>query len=102
MREEYSDLAALVDDQRLGLPEAIAAGDQRREAARIEAERLEREAREKAEREAYEAAERERREREAEEQRRKLEQLTKTALFHGLGSKDDRKMAAKAQRKRHE
>lgn len=26
LREEYSDLAALVDDQRLGLPEAIAAG----------------------------------------------------------------------------
>ena len=33
LREEFSDLAALVDDQRLGLPEAIAAGDQRREAA---------------------------------------------------------------------
>ena len=32
LREEFSDLAALVDDQRLGLPEAIAAGDQRREA----------------------------------------------------------------------
>lgn len=31
LREEFSDLAALVDDQRLGLPEAIAAGDQRRE-----------------------------------------------------------------------
>lgn len=26
LREEFSDLAALVDDQRLGLPEAIAAG----------------------------------------------------------------------------
>lgn len=58
LREEFSDLAALVDDQRLGLPEAIAAGDQRREAARL-----------KAEREAFEAAEKERREREAEESR---------------------------------
>jgi hypothetical protein len=29
LRIEYPDLAALVDDQRLGLPEAIAAGDQR-------------------------------------------------------------------------
>lgn len=45
LREEFSDLAALVDDQRLGLPEAIAAGDQRREAARLkrEQERLEQE-----------------------------------------------------------
>lgn len=34
LRIEYPDLAALVDDQRLGLPEAIAAGDQRREAAK--------------------------------------------------------------------
>lgn len=58
LREEYSDLAALVDDQRLGLPEAIAAGDQRREAARL-----------KAEQEAWEKAEKERREREAEEAR---------------------------------
>jgi hypothetical protein len=53
LREEYSDLAALVDDQRLGLPEAIAAGDQRREQSRL-----------KAEQEAREKLERERRERE--------------------------------------
>jgi hypothetical protein len=72
LREEYSDLAALVDDQRLGLPEAIAAGDQRREAARL-----------KAEREAWEIAERERREREAEaakmaeEERQRYEQKRK-------------------------
>ena len=39
LREEYSDLAALVDDQRLGLPEAIAVGEQRREEARLKAER---------------------------------------------------------------
>lgn len=58
LREEFSDLAALVDDQRLGLPEAIAAGDQRREAARL-----------KAEREAWERAEAERQKREAEEAR---------------------------------
>lgn len=38
LREEYSDLAALVDDQRLWLPEAIAAGDQRREAERVKRE----------------------------------------------------------------
>ena len=53
LREEYSDLAALVDDQRLGLPEAIAAGDQRREAARL-----------KAEQEARDKADQDRRERE--------------------------------------
>ena len=53
LREEYSDLAALVDDQRLGLPEAIAAGDQRREAARL-----------KAEQEASDKADQDRRERE--------------------------------------
>jgi hypothetical protein len=58
LREEYSDLAALVDDQRLGLPEAIAAGEQRRETARL-----------KAEQDARELAERERRAREAEEAR---------------------------------
>lgn len=69
LRVEYPDLAALVDDQRLGLPEAIAAGDQRREAARLAAERL-----------AFEAAEKERLEREeqerqlAEEEKAKREQ----------------------------
>jgi hypothetical protein len=56
----------------LGLPEAIAAGDQRREAARM-----------KAEREAWEIAELERREREAEaakmaeEERQRYEQKRK-------------------------
>ena len=55
LRIEYPDLAALVDDQRLGLPEAIAAGDQRREAARLEAERIAFEAAEKARREQEEA-----------------------------------------------
>ena len=47
LRIEYPDLAALVDDQRLGLPEAISASDQRREAARLEAERIAFEAAEK-------------------------------------------------------
>lgn len=47
LREEYSDLAALVDDQRLGLPEAIAAGDQRREQARLKREQEARELAEK-------------------------------------------------------
>ena len=44
LREEYPDLAALVDDQRLGLPEAIAAGDQRRDAAEEVARREQEEA----------------------------------------------------------
>lgn len=69
LREEFSDLAALVDDQRLGLPEAIAAGDQRREAARLKAEREEQERLDKIrrEREAEEA-------RMAEEDRKRYEQ----------------------------
>lgn len=68
LREEFSDLAALVDDQRLGLPEAIAAGDQRREAARL-----------KAEQEAREKAEKERREREEEE--RKMAEAERAKLL---------------------
>ena len=75
LREEFSDLAALVDDQRLGLPEAIAAGDQRREAARLKAEQEERERQEKIrrEREAEEA-------RMAEEERRQFISAHKPAL----------------------
>jgi hypothetical protein len=65
LREEFSDLAALVDDQRLGLPEAIAAGDQRREAARLEQERIQREEEEKA----FIAMEQERRRQEEEERK---------------------------------
>ena len=56
LREEFSDLAALVDDQRLGLPEAIAAGDQRREAARLKREQEAREAEERKRQEEAAAA----------------------------------------------
>ena len=88
LRQEFPDLAALVDDQRLGLPEAIAAGDQRREEERL-----------KAERDAYLKAEQERRQREEEERklaeaertRREQERLEKeryeanrTAFHHNL------------------
>jgi len=72
LREEFSDLAALVDDQRLGLPEAIAAGDQRREAARLKAEQEERERLDKI-----------RREREAEEARMAEEERQPPAVRPG-------------------
>lgn len=74
LREEFSDLAALVDDQRLGLPEAIAAGDQRREAARMKAER---EAWERAEAERQKRAAEEERMAEAERQQREAERLAR-------------------------
>lgn len=68
LREEFSDLAALVDDQRLGLNEAISAGNQRRaeveekrrrEAEEAECVRREEEARLAAEEQKKRQAERE-------------------------------------------
>jgi len=103
LREEFSDLAALVDDQRLGLPEAMAAGDQRREAARLEQERIQREEEEKAfiameqerrrqEEEERKLADEERAKREAERQARANYEANRAAfhsalsqLFYGAG-----------------
>jgi type IV secretory pathway VirB10-like protein len=66
VRARYPNLAALVDDERLSLAQAIAS-----------AEQSDREARELAEQEAREKAEKERREREAEEARMAEEERTK-------------------------
>ena len=103
LREEFSDLAALVDDQRLGLPEAIAAGDQRREAARLEQERIQRDEEEKAwrimeqeriqrEEEEKKLADEERANREAERQAKANYEANRAAfhnalsqLFYGAG-----------------
>lgn len=69
VRARYPNLAALVDDERLSLAQAIAS-----------AEQSDREAREKAEREAREAEEQERRDREAEEAKLAEEERAKREM----------------------
>lgn len=66
-KEDYPDLIALVDDKRLSILDAVAAGQQRREAARLKAERI-----------AFEAAEQENRT--VEPRQTPLDQLRRLAV----------------------
>lgn len=84
LRYEYPDIAALVDDQRLGLPEAIAAGNRRRE----EAAEKKRRAHEEAERQRLEAesklAEAERAKKQAEREEAERREARRVSWFGQL------------------